>query len=110
MYEHLDAIAAKSDPVALLGQLRPLDQTALGQLLRRWPHLPVDYVEFLRERGTGPMEDGFYFNFLSRPLDACTEVFNDREILKQGAKGDVVVFGHDQSESSFGFDLGNAGA
>jgi len=94
----------------LLSQLRPLAQGELEELLRRWPRLPNEYVQFLRERGAGPIEDGFQFDFLSQPLDACSEVFKDREILERGAKGDVIVFGHDQSESSFGFDLGDANA
>jgi hypothetical protein len=110
MYQHLDALTAKMDRAWFFKDLSPLQTEELESITGRWPDLPAEYISFLREQGAGPIEDGFHFNFLRVPLDACTEVFRDRLILERGAKGDVVIFGHDQTDSSYGFDTGNQNA
>jgi hypothetical protein len=110
MYQHLDSLTAQMDRVWFFKDLSPLKPEELDLVTNRWPNLPADYISFLRERGAGPIEDGFHFNLLRMPLDASTEVFKDRLILERGAKGDVVIFGHDQAHSSYGFDTGNQNA
>lgn len=104
MYENLDKYDTE---MHLLKDLVPIESAKLNAIEKEWPGLPVEYTNFLRERGAGLMEDGFHFVFLDKPLNAETEVFKDSQISKLGAVGPVCVFGHDQGGTTFGFDLGN---
>ena len=109
MFEHLDALAEESGKQALLSGLRALPQDRLDQISNAWAPLPSEYLAFLKERGAGPMEDGFHFLFLDRPLDAVTEVFRDDLIIRNGAIGPVLIIGSDHLGNSFGFDYGRGG-
>lgn len=104
MYEYLDGLDPKG---GLLNGLAPLSQSEIDQIAKAWPGIPDDYLVFLRERGAGGMEEGFHFVFLRAPLDAERDVFKDDLVTRNGAKGPICVFGHDQSGLTFGFDAGD---
>lgn len=104
MFENFDQLDTK---MHLLKDLVPLELPEINAIQESWKGLPVEYLTFLSERGAGLMEDGFHFVFLDKPIDAETEVFKDSKIRELGAVGPVCVFGHDQSGTTFGFDIGN---
>lgn len=104
MYENLDQFDTE---MQLLKDLIPLNLSELTAIEKSWQALPTEYLQFLKERGAGLMEDGFHFVFLDKPVDAESAIFKDSEICKLGAVGPVCVFGHDQVGVTFGFDIGN---
>lgn len=101
MYAHLETLDKKG---GLLDDLKPLSQVEIESISKKWPGIPDQYIQFLRERGSDGMEEGFHFVFFKEPLDAGKDIFKDDLVNKHGTKGSVCVLGHDQTGLTFGFD------
>jgi hypothetical protein len=92
----------------MLDSLTPVSESEILALSYLYPSCPVEYLEFIRERGVGALIDnGEHFVFESHLLSAEQEYFQDREIYSRGAKGDVLIFGWESGGTAFGFDVGD---
>jgi hypothetical protein len=106
MFEQLDFIRPDLKP--MLGRLRKLPPEVVGPMMEKYPHCPSSYWEFLLQRGAGPLElDGEPFYFAESLVSAETELYCDRLIYEHGAKGDIMVFGHESMGTAYGFDSGD---
>ena len=80
----------------------------VAEMCKRYPECPESYWAFMLERGAGPLEqDGEPFSFEERLISAESELYCDRKIYDNGAKGDVMIFGHESMGTSYGFDSGD---
>lgn len=105
MFEKLEAIRPDLKP--MFGGLRKADPHVVHQMRAQHPECPDSYWSFLLERGTGTVEqEGEPFYFQERLLSAELEVFRDRQIFDNGARGDVMIFGHESMGTAYGFDTG----
>ncbi len=105
MFEKLETIRPDLEP--MFGRLRKADTNALREMMAQHPGCPDSYWAFVLERGTGAVEqEGEPFYFEERLLSAEFEVFQDRQIYDNGARGDVMVFGHESMGTTYGFDTG----
>lgn len=52
-------------------------------------------------------QDGEPFYFEERLISAESELYQDRQIYEGGAKGDVMIFGHESMGTAYGFDTGD---
>lgn len=100
MFENLKLI----DKKGIFKHLQP--QKLLGDLSL----LPIDYVNFIEEIGTGRVDDDepielltFYFP----PINAAKEYYKDDDIYENGASGEVLIFALDSLGHAYGFDTGN---
>lgn len=94
-YDHLKQIAAP-----LFVKMRSVSEKIIREDSNRW-NPPLDYIDFLREIGSGPIERSFnIFEGLIEPSE-----FYDPESTSQ-MEG-VLLWGHSYMGDYFGFDTGN---
>jgi hypothetical protein len=106
MFENLESIRDDLEP--MFGRLRKLTFEVVGPMREIYPHCPPEYWKFLMERGAGPLEqDGEPFFFEDHLVSAEKELYRDRLIYDNGAKGDVMIFGHESMGTAYGFDSGD---
>ncbi|RYD50003.1 MAG: hypothetical protein EOP85_00470 [Verrucomicrobiaceae bacterium] len=106
MFEKLEILRPDLKP--MFGKLRKVEPEIVVEMRKRHPECPDPYWAFLLERGAGAMEqDGEPFFFEDRLLNADSELYCDRQIYQNGAKGDVMVFGHESMGTAYGFDTGD---
>ena len=106
MFEHLETLRPDLKP--MFGRLRKIPQDVVATMQERLPECPHAYWTFLLERGAGVIEqDGEPFCFEERLMSAETELYYDRLIYENGAKGDVIIFGHESMGTAYGFDTGD---
>jgi len=106
MFENLETLRPDLKP--MFGSLRKAEPDAVIEMRRQHPECPESYWAFLLERGTGAVEqDGEPFFFEERLLSAESELYRDRQIYDNGAKGDVMIFGHESMGTAYGFDTGD---
>lgn len=80
--------------------LTPVTEEFATKLLRQYPDMPSEYVEFLLEVGFGAFGDCFFsiYQGLIEP-----EEFYDPETVREFR--DVMFFGADFNGTSYGFDV-----
>jgi hypothetical protein len=106
MFEHLESI--RSDLKPMFGRLRKLTADEIEPMRKLYPQCPAAYWAFLMERGAGALEqDGEPFFFEDHLVSAETELYRDRLIYDNGAKGDVMFFGSESMGTAYGFDSGD---
>jgi hypothetical protein len=106
MFENLEALRPDLKP--MFGRLQQATPEAVIEMRKEHPGCPEAYWVFLAERGTGIVEqDGEPFRFEERLVSAEFELYCDRQIYDHGAKGDVMVFGHESMGTAYGFDTGS---
>lgn len=104
-FESLEAL--RPDVKPLFRQLRKAPAERISRMRQAHPECPESYWQFLSERGSGPLEqDGTPFTFEEELLSAEKDVFGDGEIYSNGAKGDLLLFGHESMGVYYGFDTG----
>lgn len=92
----------------MFSRLQKLSLQTIAEMRKQHPGCPESYWTFMLERGFGAVEqDGEPFYFQEKLLSAETEVYFDRQIYDNGAKGDVLIFGHESMGTSYGFDSGD---
>jgi hypothetical protein len=106
MFENLETL--RQDLKPMFGRLRKASPQTIAEMRKQYPGCPESYWAFMLERGAGAVEqDGEPFFFEERLLSAETELYFDRQIYDNGAKGDVMIFGHESMGTSYGFDSGD---
>jgi hypothetical protein len=106
MFENLETF--RPDLTPMFGSLRKTEPDAVIEMQRQHPECPESYWSFLLERGAGAVQqDGEPFFFEERLLSAEIELYRDRQIYDNGAKGDVMIFGHESMGTAYGFDTGD---
>jgi len=107
MFENLESI--RDDLKPMFGRLRRLTPEVVEPMQKLYPRCPVEYWKFLLERGAGALEqDGEPFFFEDHLVSAEKELYRDRLIYDNGAKGDVMIFGHESMGTAYGFDSGDS--
>jgi hypothetical protein len=106
MFENLEALRPDLKP--MFGRLRKSKPQAVAEMRIRYSECPESYWSFMLERGAGAIEqDGEPFFFEERLVSAESELYRDRQIYENGAKGDVMIFGHESMGTAYGFDSGD---
>ncbi|MCR9296034.1 MAG: hypothetical protein NXI32_25240 [bacterium] len=106
MYEHLESL--RPEVGQLLAALTPHSEFEVQAMSDAKPSCPDQYLQFLRERGTGALIDnGEHFVFEGKLVSAEHDYFQDLQIYDHGAKGDVLIFGWESIGTAYGFDTGD---
>jgi hypothetical protein len=106
MFENLESI--RPDLAKMFGRLRKVSRDSVDLMRKQYPGCPDSYWSFLMEMGVGPIEqDGEPFRFEECLLNAATELYQDDLIYENGAKGVVMIFGHESMGTAYGFDTGD---
>ena len=106
MFENLETL--RPDLTPMFGRMRKADPQEVAEMRRCYPDCPESYWAFMLERGSGPVDqDGEPFLFEERLISAESELYCDRQIYENGAKGDVMIFGCESMGTSYGFDSGD---
>ena len=106
MYEHLETLRPEQGP--LLASLIQRSDAEIQAVIDAYPSCPAEYIQFLRERGSGALlDDGEHFVFERRLVSAEHDYFQDKQIYDHGAKGDVLIFGWESMGTAYGFDTGD---
>ena len=107
MFENLESLRPDLKP--MFARLCKSARDRVDTMQRRYPRCPEAYWTFMIERGSGSLQqDGEPFFFEERLISAETELYGDRQIYQNGAKGDIMIFGHESMGASYGFDTGDA--
>ena len=106
MFENVEDL--RNDLKPMFGSLQKLSPKTIAAMRTQYPECPEAYWLFLLEWGFGAVQqDGEPFFFEKRLLSAEKELYFDRQIYQNGAKGDVLIFGHESMGTSYGFDTGD---
>jgi hypothetical protein len=104
----MDLETLRPDLKPMFGRLRKAAEQAVAEMRQKYPYCPESYWAFMMERGSGALEqDGEPFFFVEQLLSAESEIYRDRQIYENGAKGDVMIFGYESMGTTYGFDTGN---
>lgn len=105
MFENLEMLRPDLKP--MFGRLRRATPQGVVEMSQRHPSCPMSYWTFMLERGAGAMEqDGEAFVFEEHLTSAASDFYGDGLIYKHGAKGEVMIFGHESMGTAYGFDSG----
>lgn len=109
-----DLVRLSSDRTRLITNLKPIAEAEIVSWRAKHPGCPGAYWEFLTRFGYGKIREDnepenfpAHFEFTKKLVSAINEYYNDKLILENGAKGDVLFFGFDGLGSGFGFDSGD---
>jgi hypothetical protein len=105
MFEYLHKL--RPDLEEIFSRLNPVNKEDLLKLIREYPDCPYEYFKFIEELGWGYLTyEGEPFYFEEKLISAEREYYKDKEIYKNGAYGDILIFGWENMGTAYGFDTG----
>lgn len=95
----------------LIKDLEPLTLGEINDIRDKYPLIPKDYLDFLKNFGPGkvrevglPSRFPAHLEYLKEPESAENSYFKDRRIYENGAIGDIIIFGVESNGVAYGFD------